>query len=147
MSKIKCLFSIVDTGIGIPRDKLETVFESFSQASASDTRKHGGTGLGLTISKQLVELMKSRIKVESEVDSGTIFSFKVTFPAGSAERKQKRVSLEESIDGTILNGLSILVLDDNEYNRIVATDTLLSKADVRITIETNGREAVDLLEN
>jgi signal transduction histidine kinase/ligand-binding sensor domain-containing protein/HPt (histidine-containing phosphotransfer) domain-containing protein/ActR/RegA family two-component response regulator len=136
-------FSIIDTGIGIPPEKLQTVFESFTQAHSSDTRKFGGTGLGLTISRQLVGLMGGEITVESEVGAGTIFSFDIFCPEGSAERLEKQQSAEE-IDGTVLDGLRILIVDDNEYNRIVVRDTLLSKATVELSLATNGKEALIL---
>ncbi len=138
-------FAVVDTGIGIPEDKLQTVFENFSQANASDTRKYGGTGLGLSISRQLVEMMGSTIAIESKEGYGTTFSFGVQFENGSAERLEQRLDLGKSIDGSILNGLKILITDDNEYNRIVARDTLKSYADVEIFEATNGQEAIDLV--
>jgi CheY-like chemotaxis protein/HPt (histidine-containing phosphotransfer) domain-containing protein len=137
-------FSIVDTGIGIPTDKMKSVFESFSQAHISDTRKFGGTGLGLSISKQLVELMGGNISVESQEGAGTTFSFEIDLPAGSNERLQTQ-KIPVHIDASILNGLKILVVDDNEYNRTVACDTLTTKAHVEITEATNGKEAVELL--
>ena len=138
-------FAIVDTGIGIPEDKLQTVFESFAQANASDTRKYGGTGLGLSISRQLVEMMGGQISIESEEGSGTTFSFRVKFEEGSAQRLEQRMALEQRVDGSILNGLRILITDDNEYNRIVARDTLKSEANVEIFEATNGQEAIDLV--
>ena len=137
--------AIVDTGIGIPADKLKSVFENFSQANASDTRKYGGTGLGLSISRQLVEQMGGNISIESEEGSGTTFSFIVNFKEGSAERLDQRMALERSVDGTILDGLKIMITDDNEYNRIVARDTLKSKANVEIFEAENGQQAIDLL--
>lgn|GEM_PF-215251 len=137
-------FSVTDTGIGIPKDKLQTVFESFSQAHASDARKFGGTGLGLTISKQLVELMDGKISIESEEGSGTTFSFEIDFAIGSKERLEEQKTAED-MDGSILNGLKILIADDNEFNRIVAKDTLLSKAEVEIVEAHNGIEAVEWL--
>jgi hypothetical protein len=142
--RVGLLFSVTDTGIGIPKDKLQTVFESFSQAHASDARKFGGTGLGLTISKQLVELMDGKISIESEEGSGTTFSFEIDFALGSKERLQEQKTAED-IDGSILNGLKILIADDNEFNRVVAKDTLLSKADVEIVEAHNGMEAVEWL--
>jgi two-component system, sensor histidine kinase ChiS len=139
-------FAIVDTGIGIPKDKLQTVFESFAQANASDTRKYGGTGLGLSISRQLAGMMGSGIEIQSIEGSGTTFSFTVSFEEGSAERLEQRMALEQSVDGSILDGLKILITDDNEYNRIVAHDTLKSVANVEIYEATNGKEAIDMAE-
>ena len=136
-------FSILDTGIGIPKDKLQTVFESFAQAKTSDTRKFGGTGLGLTISKQLVELMGGSISIESEEGAGTTFSFEINLPEGSDERMQQKRSSEQ-IDGNILNGLKILLADDNEHNRIVARDTLQLKSHVTITEALNGQDVIDI---
>lgn len=137
-------FSITDTGIGIPENKLKTVFESFAQVHASDTREFGGTGLGLTISRQFVELMGGSLSVESEEGAGTTFSFQINCPAGSAERLYAQKQLQ-NVDGKILNGLKILIVDDNDYNRIVVRDTLQLKADVEITAATNGKEALELL--
>ncbi|HMG15123.1 MAG TPA: tetratricopeptide repeat protein, partial [Saprospiraceae bacterium] len=137
-------FSIIDTGIGIPKDKLQTVFESFKQAHSSDSRKYGGTGLGLTISKQYVELMGGTISIESQEGTGTTFSFIINLPLGSVENIQAQKSAEQ-IDGSILNGLKILLSDDNEYNRTVARDSLISVADVIIKDAVNGKEVIELL--
>jgi signal transduction histidine kinase/FixJ family two-component response regulator/HPt (histidine-containing phosphotransfer) domain-containing protein len=144
-SLLNIRFSITDTGIGIPKEKLETVFESFKQVNTSDTRKYGGTGLGLTISRQLVELHGGEIMIESEEGAGTTFSFALSFAEGSAERLQQLMNAHANIDGSILNGLRILIADDNEYNRIVADDTLHSKADVSTLTASNGHEAIELL--
>ena len=138
-------FSIIDTGIGIPEDKLQTVFENFSQANASDTRKYGGTGLGLSISRQLVELMGSGISIESKEGSGSTFSFVVDFKEGSIEKLEERTALERNVDGSVLDGLKILVTDDNEYNRIVAKDTLMSRANLEVYEAENGKEAVEMV--
>ena len=140
-------FAIVDTGIGIPKDKLQTVFENFSQANASDTRKHGGTGLGLSISQQLVGMMGGNIEVESKEGSGTTFSFIAKLENGSVDRLEQLQGLEQNVDGSILNGLKILITDDNEDNRIVARDTLISKANVEIYEASNGQETIDLVKD
>ena len=137
-------FKVIDTGIGIPEDKLKAVFESFSQAHVSDSRKYGGTGLGLSISRQLVDLMGGEISIESEVGVGTEFSFTLNLPEGSTEGISIHRSVEQ-LDGSILNGLKILIADDNEYNRIVAHDSLKAKADVTIALATNGMEVVTML--
>jgi signal transduction histidine kinase/DNA-binding NarL/FixJ family response regulator len=138
-------FLVIDTGIGIAEDKLDDVFREFSQANASDTRKFGGTGLGLAISKQLVNLMKGQLKVESEPGSGTTFSFELAFHCGSFEKLNLQKEARENIDGSILDGLSLLIADDNEYNLVVAADTLRLKSKVTITTASNGREVIDLL--
>ena len=120
------------------------MFESFQQSRSSDTRRFGGTGLGLTISKQLVELMDGKISVESKEGSGTTFSFEINWPVGSTERLKEQKSAEQ-IDGSVLDGLKILLADDNEYNRIVTHDTLASKATIEITEATNGQEVIEKL--
>jgi len=137
-------FSIIDTGIGIARDKLQSVFENFSQAHASDTRKFGGTGLGLTICKQLVELMGGKILIESEEGSGSTFLFTLEMPIGSKEKLLEQKSSEQ-IDESILNGLKILLVDDNIDNRIVARDTLELNASLTIVEAINGKEAIEKL--
>lgn len=144
-SNVAIRFSIIDTGIGIPKDKIDSIFEKFSQAHASDTRKYGGTGLGLSISKQLIELLGGTLNVESEEGTGSIFSFQLKFKEGSAEGLQLRLLQDENVDGSILNGLNILLVDDNDYNLIVASDSLQLKASVQITKARNGREAIEQL--
>lgn len=138
-------FTVSDTGIGIPADKIESVFESFSQANASDTRIHGGTGLGLTISRDLVRLMGGTIAVESHEGFGSTFSFVVPLESGSAERLQERIRKEESPDGSVLNALSILVVDDNEFNRVVAIDTLEKHSTAKVVAAENAKLALQLL--
>jgi signal transduction histidine kinase/DNA-binding response OmpR family regulator len=137
------LFKVSDTGIGIPAERMNNLFENFSQTQASDTRIYGGTGLGLAISRQLVNLLGGTIDVVSEVGSGTVFSFKLSFLSGSAEKLLQKEREEKLMDGKVLKGLRILLADDNDYNRLVVTETLKAKAEVNITEVTNGQEAID----
>ncbi len=103
--------SVTDTGIGIPEDKLEAIFASFTQADSSTTRKFGGTGLGLTISKRLVEMMNGRIWVESEEGVGSVFSFTVNLPVNNSATKS-----DLPLEG-FLKDKNVLVMDSNQHNR------------------------------
>jgi signal transduction histidine kinase len=137
-------FDVADTGIGIPEDKLGSVFEKFTQASGDTTRKFGGTGLGLTISKQLVELQGGTITVKSKPGEGSVFSFNIPYEPTAAtaeEDKQQGIDLAATAR---LRGKRILLVDDNDFNRIVASDTIHSYVDgLYIEEAANGREAVD----
>ncbi len=116
----KLLFSVADTGIGIPKDKQINIFESFVQVDGSHTRKYGGTGLGLSISKRLVELMGGEIGVESEPGKGSRFWFSVTF--------QKQTRLEETFPELPpdIRGMRMLVADDNQTNLTILVKMLES---------------------
>jgi len=118
-SNIILQFSVRDTGIGIPKEMQEKIFESFSQAEASTTRKYGGTGLGLTISKQLVEMMEGRICVQSKVSKGSIFNF--TIPTVEIEKPKE---IKKEIELAEIKGIRVLVVDDNKTNRIILNETL-----------------------
>lgn len=138
-------FAVSDTGIGIPKDKLGTIFESFSQADSSTTRKYGGTGLGLTISKQLVELMDGRIWPDSEPGAGSVFYFTAGFQVleGEAVKPAAEKAPEaESIDEleSLASGLHILLADDSEDNRYLIL-SYLKRADVKIDVAENGEIA------
>ena len=106
------LFSVSDTGVGIQEEKQQAIFASFTQADSSTTRKYGGTGLGLTISKRLVEMMKGRIWVESEVGVGSTFLFTVILPVNNSATRNNLY-----LDG-FLKDKTVLVVDGNEHNRI-----------------------------
>ena len=111
-------FSVSDTGIGIPPDKLEMIFEDFTQADSSTTRKYGGTGLGLAISRRIVELMGGRLKATSVLGGGSAFSFTAHFEAGSTS---ERVKHEEVAD---FHGRRVLVVDDSATSRLILHETL-----------------------
>jgi len=106
-------FSVTDTGIGIPKEKMETVFEPFIQADGSTTRRYGGTGLGLSISKKLIELMGGKIGVDSKAGKGSRFWFTLPF------KKQKETDVVIHEIYPDIRGLKVLIVDDNATNRIV----------------------------
>ncbi|MTH17169.1 ATP-binding protein [Flavobacterium sp. LC2016-01] len=136
-------FEIVDTGIGIPEDKLQTVFESFSQGSIEVNRKYGGTGLGLTIVKKLIELLGGEIKLKSEVGKGSTFTFKLNFSIN----KEPLEVVEETIklySDKQLEHKSILLIEDNKINQMITRKMLENKA-IQCQIIDNGEEAVELL--
>jgi two-component system, sensor histidine kinase and response regulator len=113
-------FEVRDTGIGIPPEKQAAIFDPFTQADSTTTRRYGGTGLGLTISRQLVELMGGRLWVESEVDRGSTFQFTARFML-SAESARRPAAA-----GGDLRGLPVLVVDDNATNRRILREVLAS---------------------
>ena len=129
-------FTVADTGIGIGEDKLEAVFERFTQADSSTTRRYGGSGLGLTISKRLVELMGGRIWVESAVDKGSVFSFVVPFEIWTDAGRRAAVSLGAGLEPP-LPALNILLVEDSSDNRTI-TIAYLQDTPYRIDIAENG---------
>ena len=124
--------SVRDTGIGIPKDRMHRLFESFSQVDASTTRKYGGTGLGLAISLRLVELMGGTIDVESELGVGT--TFRVTIPAGAAEQPMPTPYARQRQPG--LEGRRVLIVDDNATNREILSRQTASWGMLPEAIET-----------
>ncbi|MBF0274936.1 MAG: response regulator, partial [Nitrospinae bacterium] len=132
-------FSVKDTGIGLTKEQQGKLFQAFSQADGSTTRKYGGTGLGLTISKRMVELMDGKIWVESEQGKGSDFIFTAKF--GINESKQVRI-LQPSID---LRNMRVLVVDDNQTSREILKNTLESMSFV-VDVAVSGEEGIEKLE-
>ncbi len=138
--QISLHFMVIDTGVGIPEDKQELIFSSFNQADTSITRKYGGSGLGLTISKQLVEIMGGKISFESRAGQGSIFHFKVTLDCGD---EKEFLQSEESAVAKIKRQ-KILVVDDNQINCELAR-MLLEKEGHLVVSTENGLQALEIL--
>ncbi len=134
-------FSIADTGIGIPKDKLQYIFEGFTQASNETTRKYGGTGLGLTIVKQLLELQGGSIQVESTVGVGSVFIFNLTFIKSGHVTEQKKELPVSMPDISPTEELSILLVEDNTLNQLLAKK-VITNWKWKVEIAENGLIAV-----
>ncbi|HEX2532212.1 MAG TPA: two-component regulator propeller domain-containing protein, partial [Chitinophagaceae bacterium] len=140
-NRYELTFEVRDTGIGIPEEKLNNLFQAFMQVDSSTTRKYGGTGLGLAISKRLVELMDGRIYVESTPGKGTSFFFTMTT---EISRQAIRSYVYTHVSG--LEGKRILVVDDNATNRLILRKQLEQWKFVPILAES-GSEAIELLKS
>ena len=138
-------FSITDTGIGIPPDKISQIFESFTQASIETSRKYGGTGLGLAITRQLLELQGGSIYVESKINVGTSFKFSIPYSCSQSANPEVFASNELKDYASLLKGKRFLVAEDNEVNQKVIRH-VLRKAGGELDIANNGAEAVKYLQ-
>ncbi len=139
---VTLLFSVRDTGIGIPKDRHAAIFESFAQADGATTRRYGGTGLGLTISRRIVEQMSGSLWLESEPGRGSTFSFRLTLPiespGGAAGADAARSTAHQ------LAGKRVLVVDDNETNRRVV-HAMLAAWGCAVSTASGAREGLDRL--
>jgi len=133
---LKIMFSVRDTGIGLTGDQIGKLFQSFSQADTSTTRKFGGTGLGLTISKRLVNMMGGEIWVDSEPGQGTTFSFTANFGLGKGKVKNRLVPSSD------LQGMKVLVVDDSATSRNILQD-ILESFSFEVTLAASGEEGLE----
>jgi PAS domain S-box-containing protein len=138
-TKNSLLFSVSDTGIGIPKDKQQKLFSKFSQIDASTTRKFGGTGLGLAISKQLTELMQGQIGIDSEQEQGSCFWFTTKFDFSTQKSGQRKslISLKEA---------SILIVDNSTNNKKLVK-RLLENRGLTVTLANNAQEGLKILKD
>lgn len=136
---VRIRFGVSDTGIGIAKNKLNTIFESFKQAEADTTRNYGGTGLGLAISKRLIELHDSRINVDSILGQGSTFWFTITFNKIVGDTINNSNKVETGLN------INVLVVDDNQINRLLI-NKVLKKWGATADFAENGIEAIEKLE-
>ncbi|NDV18161.1 response regulator [Pseudodesulfovibrio sp. JC047] len=139
-------FTVEDTGVGIPLDKQETIFDSFLQADDSITRKHGGTGLGLAICQLLVTLMGGTLSLKSNEDAGSTFSFTAQLRTGSPEAIDPPEQVGTPLPIPKIPTLKVLLADDNPLNRELA-GTLLTEHGHTVTAVTNGIQALEALKD
>jgi PAS domain S-box-containing protein len=137
-------FDVIDTGIGISPGNLEVVFEQFRQADATITKKYGGTGLGLTICKNLIEMQNGSLSVTSQENIGTTFTFVLPFKKG----KETDIIPEDlgEVDSQKLKNKRVLLVDDDSVNRLLG-ETILEKFNCNFDIASNGKEAIDKLDS
>ncbi len=135
---------VIDTGVGVPSDKVDTIFESFSQADASVTRKYGGSGLGLTIVKQLVGLQHGTIEVKSEEHKGSNFIVRISYAFGKSEHLEKADMPQATgaIASRELDGTRVLLVEDNDINRLYAK-SILQQWHCAVDVAENGLVAIE----
>ena len=139
-TRVTLKFSVQDTGIGMTAEQAAKLFQPFMQADSSTTRKYGGTGLGLTISKRLAEMMGGKIWVESEQGRGSTFSFTANFGLGKEKAKKRYKPASE------LRGMNVLVVDDNATSRDILQE-MLESFTFEVTVAASGPEGITELEN
>ncbi|WP_264876876.1 response regulator [Vibrio agarivorans] len=142
LNEQECCFrvSVIDSGIGMTPTQMQGLFDAFTQADSSTTRRYGGTGLGLNISQKLVDAMGGNLEVESEYGKGSQFYFTLTQPV--AQLSEKSVSASPQ---TVFNGQSVLLVEDNDLNQDLAL-ALLGKAQLDVTVADNGQLALEAIE-
>ncbi len=140
---ITYVFRVQDSGIGLSQDQCSKLFSAFTQADTSTTRKYGGTGLGLIISKRIVEMMQGRIWVESEPGKGSTFRFTATFTLDMSQPTLEAPLIEVAEIPTECTKVGrILLVEDNPINQLIATE-LITHAGHNVDVAENGQEAID----
>jgi two-component system, sensor histidine kinase and response regulator len=139
-AQVTLKFSVQDTGVGMTSEQAAKLFQPFAQADSSTTRKYGGTGLGLTISKRLAEMMGGQIWVESKPGRGSTFSFTANFGLGKEKAKKQYKPASE------LHGMKVLVVDDNATSRDILQE-MLESFTFEVTVAASGPEGITELEN
>ncbi|NBC82178.1 MAG: response regulator [Bacteroidetes bacterium] len=142
--KSQVRFDVTDTGVGISQEKIDSIFDQFKQADSTVTRKYGGTGLGLTISKKLTELQNGKISVRSQVGMGTQFT--ILLPYKKAEDDVEVVDESGNINRELLHGLSFLLVDDDTVNRLLGK-TILDELECDTDVAGDGKEAIEKIKN
>ena len=138
-NNVTLFFEIKDNGIGIPKEKQDAIFDSFSQGSVEINRTYGGTGLGLSIVKKILELMGSEIHLTSESGKGSTFGFELQFEKGVASKTK---IIETKPDITLLNEKKVLLVEDNKINQMI-TQKMLEKRGISCKIIDNGEDAIE----
>ncbi|MCB0820844.1 MAG: response regulator, partial [Bacteroidetes bacterium] len=142
---VELMFEVIDTGIGIPKDKLASVFESYTQAYTDITRRFGGTGLGLAITRQLVTMQNGDIYLDSEVGKGTTFTVKLSFARGETEEfASPDEAIAELLEKRDFEEMPVLLVEDNIMNQFVANQ-VLELWNIKVDFASNGLEATDML--
>ncbi|HHU34673.1 MAG TPA: response regulator [Bacteroidetes bacterium] len=141
-NKSRIEFRIEDTGIGIQEDKIDSIFDTFSQASKSTNRQYGGSGLGLTISKRIIELLGGTLKVDSTYGKGSSFYFELEFRLPSNMENGQKAIIENP---ELISGKRVLIAEDNKINFMVA-NKMLSARGLVISHAENGKKAVEMVE-
>lgn len=153
---LRLKFEVRDTGVGIPKDKQDAIFEAFDQVHLDSGRRYGGTGLGLTITQKLVELMGGEINVESELGKGSVFSFTLPFKNSSKNEhidkseieipKQKSLTEHKSKEISLPKGFKVLLVDDNDLN-VRVLSKMLKNQGIQHEIVMDGSSACQLIQN
>jgi CheY-like chemotaxis protein len=141
--RINIEFKVADTGIGIPEDKLESVFDSFSQGSIEINRKYGGTGLGLSIVKRLIEILGGTITLASQVGNGSTFTVVLPFRISKADDLERPQFV---YNDQILKGKKVLLIEDNKINQMI-TKKMVENKEMICEVIDNGEDAIQAVKN